>query len=72
MVFYTHCLLADTEADRRQKAIDRRLDKTAQRQNRRTVTELSVTEYGFLDTPEFMPKFAGGDKTRSQQYKDGI
>ncbi|KAL3438431.1 alkaline-phosphatase-like protein [Aspergillus tetrazonus] len=25
-----------------------------------TVTELSVTEYGFLETPEFMPKFAGG------------
>ncbi|KAH6673457.1 alkaline-phosphatase-like protein [Halenospora varia] len=25
-----------------------------------TVTELSVTEYGFLETPEFVPKFAGG------------
>jgi arylsulfatase A-like enzyme len=25
-----------------------------------TVTELSVTEYGFLETPDFMPKFAGG------------
>jgi arylsulfatase A-like enzyme len=25
-----------------------------------TVTELSVTEYGFLETPEFTPKFAGG------------
>ncbi|KAL4982909.1 alkaline-phosphatase-like protein [Aspergillus falconensis] len=25
-----------------------------------TVTELSVAEYGFLETPEFMPKFAGG------------
>ncbi|KAL1601290.1 hypothetical protein SLS59_005444 [Nothophoma quercina] len=24
-----------------------------------TVTELSVTEYGFLETPEFLPKFAG-------------
>jgi hypothetical protein len=24
------------------------------------VTELSVTEYGFLETPEFMPKVAGG------------
>lgn len=25
-----------------------------------TVTELSLTEYGFLETPEFMPRFAGG------------
>ncbi|KAF2638092.1 alkaline phosphatase-like protein [Massarina eburnea CBS 473.64] len=25
-----------------------------------TVTELSVTEYGFLETPEFMPKFGKG------------
>ncbi|KAF4950760.1 hypothetical protein FGADI_7956 [Fusarium gaditjirri] len=25
-----------------------------------TVTELSLSEYGFLETPEFMPKFAGG------------
>ncbi|KAL4965077.1 alkaline-phosphatase-like protein [Aspergillus stella-maris] len=25
-----------------------------------TVTEMSVSEYGFLETPEFMPKFAGG------------
>ncbi|KAL4798607.1 alkaline-phosphatase-like protein [Aspergillus venezuelensis] len=25
-----------------------------------TVTEMSVSEYGFLGTPEFMPKFAGG------------
>ena len=25
-----------------------------------TVTELSVTEYGFLETPEFVPKFSGG------------
>lgn len=25
-----------------------------------TVTELSVSEYGFLETPEFVPKFAGG------------
>lgn len=25
-----------------------------------TVTELSVTEYGFLETPEFMPRFHGG------------
>jgi hypothetical protein len=24
-----------------------------------TVTELSVDEYGFLETPEFVPKFAG-------------
>lgn len=27
-----------------------------------TVTELSVTEYGFLETPEFMPKFGRGNK----------
>ncbi len=27
-----------------------------------TVTELSVTEYGFLETPEFMPKFGRGSK----------
>lgn len=27
-----------------------------------TVTELSVTEYGFLETPGYMPKFAGGGK----------
>ncbi|PSN69913.1 alkaline phosphatase-like protein [Corynespora cassiicola Philippines] len=27
-----------------------------------TVTELSVTEYGFLETPEFVPKFAGGGR----------
>ncbi|OAK99951.1 alkaline phosphatase-like protein [Phaeosphaeriaceae sp. SRC1lsM3a] len=25
-----------------------------------TVTELSVTEYGFLETPEFVPQFTGG------------
>ena len=25
-----------------------------------TVTELSVDEYGFLETPEFVPKFGGG------------
>ncbi|KAK5072907.1 hypothetical protein LTR64_000683 [Lithohypha guttulata] len=25
-----------------------------------TVTELSVSEYGFLETPEFVPKFTGG------------
>lgn len=27
-----------------------------------TVTEMSVTEYGFLETPEVVPKFAGGEK----------
>lgn len=27
-----------------------------------TVTELSVNEYGFLETPEFMPKFKGNDE----------
>lgn len=27
-----------------------------------TVTELSVDEYGFLETPEFVPKFMGGKK----------
>ena len=31
-----------------------------------TVTELSVTEYGFLETPEYVPKFAGGDKNASE------
>lgn len=29
-----------------------------------TVTELSVTEYGFLETPEFMPKFGRGSKEK--------
>ncbi|KAM0229789.1 hypothetical protein ACHAP5_011546 [Fusarium lateritium] len=27
-----------------------------------TVTELSLSEYGFLETPEFTPKFAGGGR----------
>lgn len=27
-----------------------------------TVTELSVTEYGFLETPEYVPKFGGGER----------
>ncbi|XEU97357.1 hypothetical protein FSHL1_002643 [Fusarium sambucinum] len=27
-----------------------------------TVTELSLSEYGFLETPEFVPKFAGGGR----------
>ncbi|KAF5005373.1 hypothetical protein FDECE_8185 [Fusarium decemcellulare] len=27
-----------------------------------TVTELSVTEYGFLETPEYVPKFGGGGR----------
>ncbi|PLB43434.1 arylsulfatase A [Aspergillus steynii IBT 23096] len=31
------------------------------------VTELSVTEYGFLETPDFVPKFAGN---RSQSAKE--
>jgi len=34
------------------------------------VTELSVDEYGFLETPEFVPKFAGGD--RSDEEKENI
>ncbi|OQU97534.1 hypothetical protein CLAIMM_03456 [Cladophialophora immunda] len=32
-----------------------------------TVTELSVTEYGFLETPEFIPKFAGGGDTSTER-----
>ncbi|KEF60737.1 uncharacterized protein A1O9_02298 [Exophiala aquamarina CBS 119918] len=32
-----------------------------------TVTELSVTEYGFLETPEFSPKFAGGNGNPPEQ-----
>lgn len=36
-----------------------------------TVTELSVNEYGFLETPEYMPKFAG-DKNRKDLDKDNI
>jgi arylsulfatase A-like enzyme len=31
-----------------------------------TVTELSVTEYGFLETPEFTPAFAGGGKEKDE------
>jgi len=31
-----------------------------------TVTELSVTEYGFLETPEYVPKFGGGGKKVSE------
>lgn len=34
-----------------------------------TVTEMSVSEYGFLETPELVPKFAGGEK---QPAKDDI
>ena len=33
-----------------------------------TVTELSVTEYGFLETPEFLPSFQGRERTED----DGI
>lgn len=29
-----------------------------------TVTELSLTEYGFLETPELMPKFGAGNSTQ--------
>jgi arylsulfatase A-like enzyme len=32
-----------------------------------TVTELSVTEYGFLETPEFLPKFAGDRKQEADE-----
>ncbi|KAL2839947.1 alkaline-phosphatase-like protein [Aspergillus pseudoustus] len=35
-----------------------------------TVTELSVTEYGFLETPEFTPKFTGGHNEPVD--KDGV
>lgn len=31
-----------------------------------TVTELSVSEYGFLETPEFVPNFAGRDTAPSE------
>lgn len=31
-----------------------------------TVTELSVTEYGFLETPEYVPKFGGGGREPSE------
>ena len=37
-----------------------------------TVTELSVTEYGFLETPEYMPKFAGGGKGGQDVDQDSI
>lgn len=29
-----------------------------------TITELSVSEYGFLEAPKFMPKFAGGSNKK--------
>ncbi|KIX10584.1 uncharacterized protein Z518_01668 [Rhinocladiella mackenziei CBS 650.93] len=32
-----------------------------------TVTELSVTEYGFLETPEFIPKFRGEDSKEKDE-----
>ncbi|KAI1859020.1 hypothetical protein JX265_010497 [Neoarthrinium moseri] len=32
-----------------------------------TVTELSVDEYGFLETPEFVPKFAGGQEPADKE-----
>lgn len=35
-----------------------------------TVTELSLNEYGFLETPEFMPKFSGGGSP--DEDKDNI
>ncbi|KAI1641037.1 sulfatase [Biscogniauxia mediterranea] len=38
-----------------------------------TVTELSVDEYGFLETPEFVPKFGGGGSGSDDvQDKDSI
>lgn len=37
-----------------------------------TVTELSVTEYGFLETPEYMPKFGGGGKGGKDIDQDSI
>ncbi|KAJ5770705.1 uncharacterized protein N7511_002756 [Penicillium nucicola] len=38
-----------------------------------TVTELSVTEYGFLVPPETMPQFAGGNEpTRSEDLLDRL
>ncbi|KAK4934885.1 hypothetical protein LTR10_023958 [Elasticomyces elasticus] len=35
-----------------------------------TVTEMSVTEYGFLKTPDFVPKFTGGGEHMTQ--KDSV
>ncbi|KAJ3941729.1 uncharacterized protein N0V96_008443 [Colletotrichum fioriniae] len=35
-----------------------------------TVTELSLDEYGFLETPEFVPRFAGGGKTEPEDKED--
>jgi hypothetical protein len=32
-----------------------------------TVTELSVDDYGFLETPEFVPKFMGGGKPEKNE-----
>ncbi|ORY54697.1 sulfatase [Pseudomassariella vexata] len=37
-----------------------------------TVTELSVTEYGFLETPDFMPKFAGGNMPPALDYDEAV
>ncbi|KAF6845432.1 sulfatase [Colletotrichum musicola] len=35
-----------------------------------TVTELSLDEYGFLETPEFVPRFAGGQKAEPEDKED--
>ncbi|KAH7149841.1 putative sulfatase [Dactylonectria estremocensis] len=37
-----------------------------------TVTELSLNEYGFLETPEFMPKFAGDRSKENKGDKESI
>ncbi|KAJ9154768.1 Arylsulfatase [Pleurostoma richardsiae] len=37
-----------------------------------TVTELSVDEYGFLETPEFVPKFGGGGGGKGAREKEDI
>ncbi|EEY17020.1 sulfatase [Verticillium alfalfae VaMs.102] len=35
-----------------------------------TVTELSLTEYGFLETPDFVPKFTGGGAEKPADSED--
>jgi hypothetical protein len=37
-----------------------------------TVTELSVDEYGFLETPEFVPKFGAGRPAPEGEDKENI
>ncbi|KAJ0352869.1 hypothetical protein COL154_003673 [Colletotrichum chrysophilum] len=35
-----------------------------------TVTEMSLDEYGFLETPEFVPRFAGGGRAEPEDKED--